>query len=636
MTTWIEPTVDVKLEIAFDTDPLATTPTYTDVTAYLRRNDSIRISRGVTSEDTAIGPGFATFTLSNLDRRFDPDYSSGAYYPNVLPMRRVKLTVTKTSSVVVFTGFVMSWTNDWTVADGVSIVRCVDSMWWLANKPLAGSAYEAIVLASDPAAYYRLQSTSDADAMDMAGESSGVITEQIPAQIWLGAVGIYEGTATSVDIRRPRGASNAIFDCAMIADTAITSPPVAVELWARIDASAVRMGVEARDTSGNYLSVQFAGTDHTAFVLQYSNSSTTRSFFGLIDSVPLPSGVHHVAVWADTTNIYIAIDGIKKYTSALTASASPTSERSIVVQATADGASTTLSGLCSVAIHTTAPSIDDFLAHFAVGQSAYGDPGYKERGGARIGRVLDEIGWPAAQRSLDEGSFRHGVYLPDSQQAADYIRSVADVERGLFFCDRSGNLAYVDLSASVGGAATGKTFSDDGATGAIRYTDLRMAPASVDTIRNVVTVSYSDVGAITRRDSTSESTYGSSQLFIDGPTLALARDASSIAAWELAAKKDPSTRVESISIPWRLDVAADTTAAVDTCSAVDLGDIVTVEITPRGVGSQVVKTCQVIGIEHVIELEQAITTLYMRPAYSQSGWFTLGTSALDGADVLLP
>ena len=223
------------------------------------------------------------------------------------------------------------------------------------------------------------------------------------------------------------------------------------------------------------------------------------------------------------------------------------------------------------------------------------------------------------------------------QQAIDYIRAVADVERGLFFADRTGNLAFVDLAASVGGSATGKVFSDDGGAGAIKYTQpFTMSPASVDTVRNVVTVSYSDVGAITRRDATSEATYSSSQLFIDGPTLAKARDASSIAAWELAQRKDPSTRVESITVLWRNGTATDTTNAIDTCSAVELGDVVTVEITPRGVGSQVVKTCQVVGIEHEITKEHGVTTLYMRPAYDQSGWFTLGTSALGGTDVLLP
>lgn len=630
MTAWIDPTIDVKLEVAFSTDPLATTPTWTDVTPYLR--DIPSITRGATSEDTTIGTGFATFVFDNRDRRFDPDHASSPYSPNVKPMRRVRLTVTKTSAVVTFTGFVLSWTNDWTVDDGVSVVRCVDSMWWLANKPLDLSTYETTVMADSPMAYWRTM--SDKTLIDMVGgptlgalaRSNYVITYTAPDVL-------------QTDIGYPLGDGAALWDQFVTAEGP-ASPPRAFEFWVKTeDATDMNFNVFTGSETQEFMSFFYSdllGTSPFGINLWIQSSDLSVEYDTRLSWEFDSTTAHHVAVWFDATNATVMIDGLVQFTIAAGALPGAGAGARTYMSATAGDSSLSEGGLGHVAVYSTAPSSTRFRAHHEAGRTAYGGSAYKERGGARITRVLDDIGWSSSLRSLDTGNFRHGAYLPAGQQALDYIRAVVDIERGLFFADRTGALNFLDIVAMTGGAATGKVFSDDGGAGAIKYAALRMSPASAETVRNIVTVSYSTVGGITRRDATSEGENGSSQLFIDGPTLALARDASSIAGFELDQRKDPTTRVESITVYWRNGAATDTTNAVDTLSAVDIGDIVTVEITPMGVGSQVVKLCQVIGIEHEIAVDRAQTTLYMRPAYDQSGWFTLGTSALDGTDVLLP
>ena len=638
MAAWIDPTVDVKLEIAFSTDPLATTPTYTDVTAYLR--DIPSIQRGASSEDTSIGVGFATFVLSNRDRRFDPDYSSGAYYPNVKPMRRVKLTVTKSSAVVVFTGFVQSWTNDWTIDDGISVVRCVDSMWWLANNTLGLTAFEAEQAVDDPLHRWKMLSETsmfdDVNGVLILEDQFLVDEANYAAAEFVTSIGAPTGDDGGITSSDDTGLLSTLWQNTNVSG-ALTGEAKTLEFIARASLSAGNgqqlLSFQARAGSGWYVSYSTdAGlTSAGQWYVEYENLSDnkgTPSWYSMDGPLTLGEG-HHVAFTADASNVYLYIDGVLTDTQAHGGAYSAMPSQ-VVVEA--------FKGvwISHATTYATTLSSTRIAAHAVAARGAFGGSGYKERGGARIGRVLDEIGWSSSLRSLDTGNFGHGAYLPAGQQALDYIRAVVDVERGLFFCDRTGNLNFVDLPASVSTAATGKVFSDDGGAGAIKYAQLRMSPASADTVRNVVTVSYSTVGAITRRDATSEDSYGSSQLFIDGPTLAKARDASSIAAWELAQRKDPSTRVESITVYWRNGTSTDTTNAIDTCSAIEVGDVVTVEVTPMGVGSQVVKTCQVIGIEHEIGLTQGITTLYMRPAYDQSGWFTLGTSALGGTDVLLP
>lgn len=93
-------------EIAFATDPNVP-PTWVDVSGYLQR---LSIRRGRQTELDRIETGYASLALDNRDRRFDPAYTSGPYYPNVVPMRRVRLSgVWLSSKYPVFTGYIGSW-----------------------------------------------------------------------------------------------------------------------------------------------------------------------------------------------------------------------------------------------------------------------------------------------------------------------------------------------------------------------------------------------------------------------------------------------------------------------------------------------------------------------------------------------
>lgn len=83
----IQPTVTVDWSPT--TNPLAT-PSWVNVPRWR----SIQTSRGRQNEVDQIGPGTATIVLDNRDRRFDPLYTSGTNYPNVLPMKRFRVQST--------------------------------------------------------------------------------------------------------------------------------------------------------------------------------------------------------------------------------------------------------------------------------------------------------------------------------------------------------------------------------------------------------------------------------------------------------------------------------------------------------------------------------------------------------------
>ena len=79
------------IEIAFDDGPYVVSPTWTDVTTYVR---GFETSRGVPDDWTLQADGSATVTLSNRDRRFDPFNTSGPYYGKLLPRRQIRIRAT--------------------------------------------------------------------------------------------------------------------------------------------------------------------------------------------------------------------------------------------------------------------------------------------------------------------------------------------------------------------------------------------------------------------------------------------------------------------------------------------------------------------------------------------------------------
>jgi len=127
------PTITAR--IAFATGPLAVTPTWTDVSSYVRK---VSIRRGRQDELNRMEAGTATVVLDNLDRRFDPTYTGGAYYGTVLPMRKINIRATWNAVTYdLFTGYIESWPPSWQL-DGDSSVTlpCVDGFTYFAHALL--------------------------------------------------------------------------------------------------------------------------------------------------------------------------------------------------------------------------------------------------------------------------------------------------------------------------------------------------------------------------------------------------------------------------------------------------------------------------------------------------------------------
>tara|TARA_A100001234_G_scaffold26321_1_gene20551 strand:- start:9864 stop:11111 length:1248 start_codon:yes stop_codon:yes gene_type:complete len=126
MTVAFNSDVNLTVEIAFASDPLDTTQTFTDVSSYVRE---LSIDRGRQHDLADFQTGVATVMLDNSDDRFNPLNESSAYYPNIKPFKQIKISAEYNSTTkVLYRGFIQSYPESFggQGADASLRVSCVD------------------------------------------------------------------------------------------------------------------------------------------------------------------------------------------------------------------------------------------------------------------------------------------------------------------------------------------------------------------------------------------------------------------------------------------------------------------------------------------------------------------------------
>lgn len=131
----------IKVQIAFASNPLAASPTWVDVSDYLRGDEAVVITtrRGRQYELNRFEAGTATVVLNNHDRRFDPTYASSPYYPYVIPTRQIRIQAVWSSiTYTIFTGFIENWPMVYPGGQDAKVtIRCVDAFKYFANTKIS-------------------------------------------------------------------------------------------------------------------------------------------------------------------------------------------------------------------------------------------------------------------------------------------------------------------------------------------------------------------------------------------------------------------------------------------------------------------------------------------------------------------
>ena len=137
---------------------------WVDVSDKLQAHRSVR---GRQHETGVYEAGTAQYVLLNNSREFEPEYASGAYYPDVLPWVPVRESVTYDGwSQIRWQGYVEGWRPHYFQAGKASTcrLRCTDA-FRMFNR-LQITQYENEVQRDSPLSWWKLQETTGTTATD--------------------------------------------------------------------------------------------------------------------------------------------------------------------------------------------------------------------------------------------------------------------------------------------------------------------------------------------------------------------------------------------------------------------------------------------------------------------------------------
>lgn len=603
-----QPTVVVETSTA---DPGAT-PSWQAISSAFRY---ATINRGKQGPLDATRPGTAQVVLSNADRKFDPEHSGSALYPNWKPVRRLRITATHNAiAYPLFTGLIDTIRQEYRGPnESVAVVSCVDSMLGAVDLPSSALAVE--IRADSPAYWWRLG--------DPDGSTSALDT--ISGTVRLAALGAVNFGRPSLGINDADGSVS--FTAAaqglqgiLPAGTFPLATQGTVEfLYRYVSTSNINVNFVALGSTLTGVSSEFRGDNIVGFSLQ--NTAGTLFTVRSTGTPPINDGaVHHIMLtWVAGSNMVIYIDGVDRTgtTAVFTGTmANATNKWLASLNATDYPPYVGTGGVGDydeLALYNVALTAGDAAAHYNAAITAWrGD-----LSGARFTRILDTFGWPAGDRTIGTGKTTLSSATLGTT-ALDHLNTVAAAEGGLWYVAKDGKVVFRDRHAGFN-LTTQATFGDAGTE--LRYVDVAYQDDAADIV-NIVR--RQRVGGLVQevRDATSIAAYYPRTEEITGLNVGGTDPDGEMldaANYRLSRSKDPRTRVDQLII----NPQYDETNLFPQVLGRELGDQIRLLRRPQHVGAAIDQTLRIEGMAMTIGTKRWSAT------WSLSGFATAAFLQLD-------
>ena len=592
MAVTILPGETFSVEIAFGSTPLNTSPSWTDVSSYAM---SVDIQRGRTDEFSQYSPGTASVVLNNSTRNFDPYFTTGPYYGQLIPMTPIRVVG---NGYTIFSGFVSAWPTDYDTSNkfATSTIPCIDAMRIFSNSFLSQSAFAKLVLGdSSLMNFYPMQTvepigitcSKTSEVLTMGTLGTEAITSNFPA-----------GATTMLTAGSSYNATQTFWTNSNVTSSA----PRSMEFWIdgrsqKNNFSQIVVSLKGSAAGLGYLfeniielTIQSDGQMQS---IVYSNEATNRNGLTYTAGPNLRPliGANHVAITTDTTNLYIYVNGVLGRTIALSAgtnSGFPQNNQTVIGS----------TGLSNIAFYNAQLSAATILARYNAG---VGFP--NELSSTRLTRMCDDIGWPVARRNFATGVQAVGSYRPVGQASSGYLRQIENAEQGSLFIDRSGSLTFKNRTTTANCFPVA-FFSDETAS-TFPYSDIQIDSNNIDKIFNTINGSYEN-GTTTQSDSTSVTTYGPQTQNIDLVLMSTRTDADAACSAMLTKYKNPQLSIQTLTLNMRVS-----STYLNLLPSLELSDDVIVRFQPMKTGNVIFRALRIQGIAHSIRNQEWFTTLYL-------------------------
>lgn len=585
------------VEVAFTSDSLDTTPTWVDITSYVRAG-SVRSGR--TNELDEYQSGSCALTLDNRDRRFDPLYASGPYYGNLKARRQCRIRATYSAVTYdLFYGFVSGWTLSPDISgDSVCQIEGYDGLSYLAGVDLPPDyfTYTATVIASFAGlSYWPLggdtsQCVDKLDAYNWTFTTAIPETGSVPSRWMQGSSTRFDGTYGAIGpLVPPTGFGWAV--SGFINTTEFGPAGFVTPILANAGPDNATIGVD--DSGRLVFRNSSAGAANSGFPINDGN----WHFF----TVGGPSG--------GPPTIYV--DGYY-----------------LTFDATGSGDNGTGWNMLGLSNHAgDAVAFTGELAHIQIWDYAIelslhkqlydsGIRGLYDDGGVSptmLEEVIEATDWPDAWgiNFFEPATVQYGG-VKWGQSALTVLQQLALTEGGRVFVDQAGILRFYNRSHDLTAArstTSQATYSDSGLAAVVPFYAVGQISYSDEYLANKVTVKTANDMTYTVQDATSITTYGMVAKEIDTSLASLA-DAQTYGSIYLEKYKDPSLRIQE----WKVSPQAKGSIAFPLVLDARLADRVTFEIKPNNLGTRISEQLILEQIAHDFTPDSWTTTFSGSPA----------------------
>lgn len=594
------------VEIAFNDGPYVASPTWTDITTYVR---SIDITRGRSRDNESFGSSNANIVLDNRSSIFDPMNTTGTYYGKLLPRRQIRVRATNASVTYdVFRGYLQGWPVSRSRAgyDSTVALSCFDALGLLAQSTTPPNWASYYISTLSPWHYFKFDDsidvTSSANTFKDYG-SVGASWTQSGGKCW-----------------NEDSLSESLAGKAFVPDANFTVTGATTSNGAQSDISVAGWGAYNDLGTANLMS---GTTGHRWTIGKSSSTGYLRIFLGygatshtMSTTTPVNNfGTNHIAFsWNNTTKtglIYFNGNLITNTVTSDTYGITPTTD------AVEWNAWVRQQDIAVWNRQLTAAEMQT-IYQFSVGKQ-------QETTSARLARLVATTSFPSALTSFtaSPAASVQGI-TPDATSLTSEAQLVNASEGGELFVTKAGTLkslnrTYYQSGTSFTSQATFGGIGNIGIGTEISYY------IDADSMTNSLAVNFTNGGTLRSQDATSISSYGLAESSLE-TQLANSTTAQSLGDQIIAYGKTPQIVIDPIIVNPEASTANWTTIL-----GLELLDKITVNIVPQ-VGTTITQPQLIQSINHSITPGQWTTTIAGSVRYANL--FIIGTSLIGGTDLL--
>ena len=594
-----------KVEIAFTDGPYVVSPTWTDVSTYAYE---ISIDRG-REDDWTTMQGTAVVVLNNRTRRFDPYYTSGPYYGNLLPRRQIRISsVYNGTTTVQFRGFIDGWPPAWTDAGTNSTVTlsCFDALQLLNQSQLPADWARSYILGLNPYHYWNCDDPINP-------YSSGVVTDygQAPRNLPV-TTNAVQGQQLAVGLpNRSVSGPNAILQDTYA--TSLLTTPVASD-WT--------ISFWNQPYSGEYMTINTQWSGKNINIFANGNQSLTvwvNNYGGgqqWVNTTLIGLGYepHHVMLtWTEASKtIKWYIDGIDQTGTTTTnfSGIAPYSNDYWTVSGTQ------IQQLCAWTSLLTQSHAQNIYK--------LSSASFAEATSARITRIIGQTSFSASLVSTPGTVATVLDITDDAPYVSPEMQLVAQSEGGPLYVSKTGTITMLGRYEQFSRASGFNSQSTYGGAGVGLGEDVTIAPGG-DSMRNSLNVSASSGQVYTVSNSTSQSSYGSATQSWDTETY-VTDDTKQLGQMLLGFGSQVYPQLSELEVGVTLD--ADWSKPL----ALELWDRITVNVAPP-TGNTITLSPYVQRIRHTAVPGRWQTFIGTSVRWGSA--FRIGTSSINGPDVIV-